>query len=145
MSRFPAATESPGFLLWRVATAWRRRLEAVLRPLELTHPQFVVLASIGWLTRDGALPSQRALGQHVDLDPNTLSSLLVTLEKRGLVARKRILDERSKQPTLTKAGAHLLAIALPKVEEADAAFFERTNAASSARFLRKLLDAEPPS
>jgi hypothetical protein len=51
MSIHPSAEESPGFLLWRVSTLWRRAIEAILKPLGLTHPQFVVLATTAWLTR----------------------------------------------------------------------------------------------
>ncbi len=50
-SKFKTPEESPGYLLWRVSTQWRSSLEKALKAYGLTHPQFVVLAIIGWLRR----------------------------------------------------------------------------------------------
>ncbi len=115
--------ESPGFLLWRVSTYWRRSIEAVLKPLGLTHPQFVVLACTGWLTRSGEKATQAAIGKQAGLDPNTTSQILRSLQTKGLIDRSRQADERSKSPSLTPKGAQTLSIALPAVEKADAKFF----------------------
>lgn len=41
---------SPGLLMWRATLAWRRQVAAALRPLDLTHVQFVLLASTWWLS-----------------------------------------------------------------------------------------------
>ncbi len=118
-----SAEESPGFLLWRTSTLWRRAIEAVLKPLGLTHPQFVILATIGWLTRAGNKASQADIGRHAALDPNTTSQILRGLQVKGFVERARLTDERSKQPTLTAEGVKRLTEALPAVEGADATFF----------------------
>ena len=45
--------ETFGFRLWRIVHAWQRRLEGALAPLDLTHLQFVTLATIGWLSSQG--------------------------------------------------------------------------------------------
>lgn len=122
--RYAAAPEdSPGFLLWLVSTTWRRQVEAALAPLGLTHPQFVTMAGIGSLTREGRPVSQAALGRHIRLDPNTMSQILRGLEKRGLVARRTGRDSRAKNPTLTAEGARLVTEAVPLVEAVDARFF----------------------
>lgn len=118
-----SAEESPGFLLWRVSTLWRRAIENVLKPLGLTHPQFVILANTGWLTRTGKRATQAEIGRQAALDPNTTSQILRSLEAKGLIERPHVTDEKSKYPTLTKAGAESLAQALPAVEKADTAFF----------------------
>lgn len=122
-----SAEESPGFLLWRVSTLWRRAIEDVLKPLGLTHPQFVILATTGWLTRTGKRASQAEIGRQAALDPNTTSQILRSLQAKGLIDRAYITDERSKNPTLTAAGAKSLAKAMPAVENADAAFFASIN------------------
>jgi len=121
-SKHDTPEDSPGFLLWCISTAWRRSLESVLTPLKLTHPQFVILAATGWLTRQGALTSQRAVGDMAGLDPNTTSQILKGLEKKGLIQRDT--SPRTKHPSLTKEGATLLNQALPAVEQADATFFD---------------------
>ncbi len=116
--------ESPGFLLWRVSTSWRTAIEAVLKPLKLTHPQFVVLATLSWLTKDGERVTQASVGKLAGLDPNTVSQILQGLEKKGLIERAGSLDQRAKNPFLTAEGQQTLAKSLPAVESADAHFFK---------------------
>lgn len=54
MTRPTRPQDSPGFLLWRSTLRWQRTIIAALRPLELTHVQFVLLASTWWLTEQSA-------------------------------------------------------------------------------------------
>lgn len=115
--------ESPGFLLWKVSMVWRKSIEEVLKPFDLTHPQFVILAVTCWLTRQGEKASQAAIGRKAGLDPNTTSQVLRTLQKKELIERIRSSDERSKHPQVTKKGSQVLAQALPAVEKEDALFF----------------------
>lgn len=122
-----SAEESPGFLLWRVSTLWRRSIEAVLKPLGLTHPQFVILATTAYLTRTGEKASQADIGRKAALDPNTTSQILRSLETKRLIERSETSNERSKYPVLTAAGAKSLAKAMPAVENADATFFASVN------------------
>jgi len=116
--------KSPGFLLWHVSTAWRSSIGAVLKTLGLTHPQFVVLATLGWLTRGGDPVTQRDVGKLADLDPNTISQIIGNLEKKGLIKRAASSDGRAKNPKLTTLGSSLLAQALPVVEKTDNEFFK---------------------
>jgi len=115
--------KSPGFLLWHISTSWRSSIEAVLKPLGLTHPQFVVLATSGWLTRNGDLVTQVEIGKMAGLDPNTNSQILKGLEQKGFIERSKSSDGRAKNVSLTPAGSKLLKEALPAVEKADALFF----------------------
>lgn len=123
ISAFLTPEQSPGFLLWRASTLWRRSIERVLKPLHLTHPQFVILATTEWLTKAGQQVSQASIGRHVGLDPNTISQILSGLEKKEWIERIRSPDDRSKYPSLTPLGKKVLAKALPAVEKADAKFF----------------------
>lgn len=115
--------QSPGFLLWHVSTSWRSSIESVLKALGLTHPQFVVLATTGWLTRNNKLITQVAIGKMAGLDPNTISQVIKGLEQRSLIKRKQSSDGRAKNVSLTEKGAETLSQALPAVEKADAEFF----------------------
>lgn len=114
---------SPGFLLWHISTSWRSSIEAVLKPLFLTHPQFVVLAALGWLTRKGDRVTQAAVGKMAGLDPNTISQIMRGLEHKKLIKRESSFDGRAKNPMLTSKGSELVKKALPLVETADAQFF----------------------
>lgn len=133
--------ESPGFLLWRVSLAWRKAIEDALKPLDLTHPQFVTMTSIAWLTKKSDGVSQAAIGRQSGLDPNTTSQILRVLEEKGFVARTRSADERSKHPVITPEGAACIARALPAVERVNAQFFAPIDLASSGfiESLRKLV------
>ena len=114
---------SPGFLLWHISTSWRTSIEAILKPMNLTHPQFVVLATLGWLTRTGDRVTQAAVGKMAGLDPNTTSQILKGLEQKDLIKRDPSSDGRAKNPLLTSKGHEIVAKALPAVEVADAQFF----------------------
>jgi len=128
--------QSPGFLLWHVSTAWRSSIEAVLKPLSLTHPQFVVLATLGWLTRNKERVTQVAIGKMAGLDPNTTSQILRGLENKKLIKRESSLDGRAKNPLLTDLGADILIKALPAVEMADAKFFKGLNSQEMTLILK---------
>jgi DNA-binding MarR family transcriptional regulator len=80
-----------------VLAVYRRLLE----PLGLTHPQYLVLVSLG---QHNAL-SVKELGRLLQLDSATLSPLLKRLENRGLLVRQRSRhDERIVVVTLTERG-----------------------------------------
>lgn len=114
---------SPGFLLWHVSTAWRGSIEHMLKTMGLTHPQFVILAAIGWLTRKGDKVTQATIGKMAGLDPNTVSQIIRGLEQKELIAREQSSDGRAKNPQLTTKGSNILKKALPAVESKDAEFF----------------------
>ena len=123
ISSYSTPEESPGFLLWRTSTLWRRSLEAVLKPYDLTHPQFVVLATVGWLTKEGQKTSQIAVSRLSGLDPNTVSQILRGLQAKGVLMRTASQEGKRKTPVLTAEGVDRLSHALPAVEQADTEFF----------------------
>jgi DNA-binding MarR family transcriptional regulator len=115
--------QSPGFLLWHISTSWRSSIEAALKTFGLTHPQFVVLATTGWLTRNGELANQAAIGKMAGLDPNTNSQIIKGLEQKSLIKRDPSSDGRAKNVSLTSKGSQILSNALPAVERMDGNFF----------------------
>ncbi len=138
-SEFEGPKESPGFLLWQVSTKWRRLIEATLAQLDLTHPQFVLLAGIGWLTKNQEMITQVELARHCNTDINMTSQILRSLEKKGLIARKqRSGDVRSKCPHLTPKGTQLIEKAIPLVEQVDRSFFGQKSS-ESVQLLASLL------
>lgn len=118
-----APESSPGFLLWQISTAWRGSIEFMLKSMNLTHPQFVILATLGWLTRKGDQVTQAAIGKMAGLDPNTVSQIMRGLEQKEFIMRKKSSDGRAKNPILTTKGSDILKRALPAVETKDAEFF----------------------
>lgn len=120
-----APSESPGLLLWRVTLAWQRRITSALKPLGLTHVQFVLLASTWWLTHGAdETPNQRRIAEHANTDPMMTSQVIRTLEGKGLLRRiPDPVDSRAMQVDVTREGAALAARAVEVVEQADDTFF----------------------
>jgi DNA-binding MarR family transcriptional regulator len=123
ISAYDTPKKSPGFLLWHISTSWRGSIEFVLKGWGLTHPQFVVLATVGWLTKNGSLVTQVVIGKMAGLDPNTNSQIIKGLEQKELIQRVQSSDGRAKNVSLTPSGSNILNQALPAVEKADSHFF----------------------
>src|ERR1700722_16487899 len=136
ISHFEGPEQSPGFLLWQVSTKWRREIETALANLNLTHPQFVLLASLGWLTRHQADVTQVELARHCRTDVNMTSQVLRSLEQKGYIERhRRKGDERSKLPRLTENGVKLVEQAIPLVEKVDDDFFGKLGSKTTQKYV----------
>jgi DNA-binding MarR family transcriptional regulator len=124
-SAYDAPEQSPGFLLWRVTLSWQRQMRAALAPHELTHVQFVLLASLWWLQEHGdPQPTQVQLADQAGTDLMMTSQVVRKLEQRGLLTRAPdASDSRARRLRLTPAGAALLAGALADVEATDQGYF----------------------
>jgi DNA-binding MarR family transcriptional regulator len=122
-TRHAEADDSPGLLLWQVTNRWQAAQRATLKPFALTHVQFVLLASLAWLDRDGPV-TQRGLADHAATDPMMTSQVLRGLEQRGLVRRAPHPDDgRARALTVTRSGRALANRAVVAVEACDDAFF----------------------
>jgi DNA-binding MarR family transcriptional regulator len=121
-----------------VTLRWQRQIASALRPLGLTHVQFVLLASTWWLSDvGGEAPSQRRIADHAGTDPMMTSQVLRNLEAKGLVTRAASSDDsRARSLGVTNAGSELARRAIAVVEAADAQFF---SAAGDSAALLKIL------
>lgn len=122
-SEFKDADDSPGLMLWRVTNTWQAAQRAALQPFDLTHVQFVLLASLTWL-RSEAPVTQRDLADHAHTDPMMTSQVLRVLETKGLIRRtSHPRDARARALTVSPEGSALANAANAAVEAADQAFF----------------------
>jgi MarR family transcriptional regulator for hemolysin len=81
--------------------ATRSRLEARLRPLSMTYPQFGALLAL----HDSEGVTQRELGEALECDRTTVSVICDSLEKRGWAERRpHPTDRRANMLFLTEAG-----------------------------------------
>jgi DNA-binding MarR family transcriptional regulator len=81
-----------------------RQANAHFAPFGLTADQFVLLAALA--REDGV--TQQELVRRSFSDANTVRAMLVLLERRGLVARKRhVTDGRARSVSLTAKGRRL--------------------------------------
>lgn len=137
---FGKAEDSPGYLLWQVTTLWQREIKKRLDELNLTHSQYVLLASLLWLAGQDRPVTQIDLSLHSKIDPMTTSTVLRTLEKKGWVQRaEHPTDTRAKTVVLTPAGIDLVRRAIPVVEQTDLSFFSATDVGELNGHLRKLI------
>lgn len=139
------AEENPGLLLWQVTNEWQAAQRAALKVHELTHVQFVLLAS---LTSLNSLVSdrpvtQQQLAQRAATDPMMTSQVLRLLEQRGLIERgQHPTDARARALSVTARGRDLANRAIVEVEGCDAEFFsplgkDATDFAQQLRRLRR--------
>lgn len=122
-SSYSNAADSPGLALWRVTNAWQRHVRAALSPHDLTHVQFVLLASLTWMNRSEPV-TQRDLAAHAGTDVMMTSQVVRALEAKDLVTRApHPTDGRAVTLSPTPAGAALANRANLDVEGADQEFF----------------------
>ena len=116
-----------------------KRYRPYLDALGLTYTQYIVLMVI-W--EEGTV-SVRDLGKRLFLDSGTLTPVLKTLEKMGLITRARSQeDERVLLVTITKAGQALReeALTIPK-QMAGCVKLTREERETLYRLLYKMLAA----
>ena len=121
--------------------AMHRQTDACFAKYGVTANQFVLLAL---LAEDDGI-TQQQLVRRASSDPNTIRAMLVLLESRGLVARKRHPDDgRARNVTLTRKGRQtynrLLKESEPLREEL-LAVFQPEQADAFVRFLNQISDA----
>ena len=92
------------FPLYACAKEVVRRYKPYLDEIDLTYTQYITMM-VMWEHRELTVKS---LGEHLYLDSGTLTPVLKTLEKKGLITRERSKeDERKLMVTLTKEGLKL--------------------------------------
>jgi DNA-binding MarR family transcriptional regulator len=144
-SEFSDADLSPGLLLWRVTNAWQAAQRGALRPFNLTHVQFVLLASLVWIQAEHPV-TQRQLARYAQTDQMMTSQVLRSLEEKGLIERgAHPTDGRARSLTATPAGVDLANQANAAVEQVDRDYFTALGD-DRAAFTRMLaqLAAPPP-
>ncbi|MGN8050698.1 MarR family winged helix-turn-helix transcriptional regulator [Curtobacterium sp. 22159] len=134
----PDAVSSPGLALWRVTNAWQRRIRTALAPHDLTHVQYVLLASLTWMDRTEPV-TQRDLARHAGLDVMMTSQVVRALEAKGFVVRERHpTDRRAVALEPTPSGTGLANRATRDVEAADHAYFAGMDPSIAEAFLTGL-------
>lgn len=123
-TKFSSPSNSPGFLLWQVTNLWQRRIREALKEVNLTHVQFVLLASLVRLAEEKLVISQTDLSRFAKTDIMMTSQVLRALQKKGLITRSpHPEDSRAKCLSATAEGIEVVNMALQLVEQEDDAFF----------------------
>ena len=124
--KYKTPSESSGFLLWKVNNLWQREIRKSLKKYNLTHTQFVVLASVIWLSKEKLNVTQVEIANQIEIDKMMTSNVLRTLEKNGFLERtEHKTDTRAKTIKPTKKGIDILQKAVKEIEEFDDKFFSK--------------------
>jgi DNA-binding MarR family transcriptional regulator len=111
-----SAEPTHGYLVWRLSMKWRVAVDRALAPLGLTHAQYVLLASLYGLERDGQRPTQRELADRTGLEALYASKLARALDADGLIQRERDpADTRAIRLSLTGRGQEAVRPAMAEV------------------------------
>jgi len=140
---FKTPEESPGFLLWQLTNHWQRLQREALLKLGITHAQFVVLATILWLSTTGKKEiSQKIISELTNIDKMSMSDLVVLLLGKKLIKREKSkMDGRAFSLSLTDKGKKVALKAVPIVEKIDMDFFNRKtpNLMQFSQIIKKMI------
>jgi DNA-binding MarR family transcriptional regulator len=121
--------QGAGFLLWQVTMAWQRHITHSLKVLGITHTQYIVMSALATLLamrREDTLVMQSDIAATANIDVMSVSNVVRTLEKRGIVARTgHPEDSRAMAIWLTRTGEELLSEAKTIVLSSERTFFDK--------------------
>lgn len=136
---YKTPNEATGFLLYKTHMYWQREIKRSLKPIGLTHTQFVILANTYWLYLQNNQVTQVEIAQHAKMDTMMTSNVIRTLEKKDIIKRtEHLTDTRAKMVKLTEKGFIIFKKSVKIVEEFDRKFFE--NLKNSNQFNQELLE-----
>lgn len=115
---------STGLLFIRVYNKWHTIITQELRKLGITHPQFVVLISLNFLSKSDDNVSQVSIANMADMDVMSVSQIIKGLEKKEFIKRvPNPNDSRANAVILLPKGQEMVKLSLPIVEKVDDEFF----------------------
>ena len=80
--------DSTGLLFMRTYNKWHTIIKNELKKLNITHPQFVVLTSLSYLSEKEKEVTQIMISKISGIDVMTISQILNLLEKNDFIKRK---------------------------------------------------------
>ncbi|WP_291545873.1 MarR family transcriptional regulator [Clostridium sp. Maddingley MBC34-26] len=118
------AEASTGLLFIRVYNKWHTVITRELRKLGITHPQFVVLTTLNFLSQSDENVTQASIAKMADMDVMSVSQIIKGLEKNEFIKRTtNPNDSRANAVTLLPKGQEMVRASLPIVERTDDEFF----------------------
>lgn len=136
------ADASTGLLFIRAYNKWHTTIKTELRNLGITHPQFVLLTTLSYLSQSDEYVTQASIAKMADMDVMSVSQIIRGLEDKGyLVRTNNPNDTRANAVRLLPKGQEIVKIALPVIERIDDNFFGvlSANEKTFRELLRQLL------
>jgi DNA-binding MarR family transcriptional regulator len=115
---------STGLVFVRVYNKWHSIIQKELRKIGITHPQFVVMTVLNFLSQTDEFVTQASIARMADMDVMSVSQILRGLETGGFLTRTaNPKDTRANAVRLLPKGRDAIKKALPVVEKIDDEFF----------------------
>jgi DNA-binding MarR family transcriptional regulator len=115
---------STGLVFVRVYNKWHNIIQKELRKIGITHPQFVVMTVLNFLSQTNEFVTQANIARMADMDVMSVSQILRGLETGGFLTRTaNPKDTRANAVCLLLKGQDAIKKALPVVEKIDDEFF----------------------
>ena len=115
-----------GYLLWQISNLWQRVINDILASHEITHVQYLLLATIVWMQKNKMTITQNSLALQSQSHKMMVSKVLRSLEKNGYVTRiTNQEDSRYKFIQLTDKGYNKYVEVRKVFKKEDAKFFEK--------------------
>jgi DNA-binding MarR family transcriptional regulator len=124
-SRFKEDSDaSTGLAFIRTFNKWHSSIKRELRKIGITHPQFVVMTVLNFLSQTNEFVTQISIARMADMDVVSVSQILRGLEANGFLTRKmNPKDARANAVRLLPKAQDAITQALPIVEKIDNEFF----------------------
>ncbi|MCX8682138.1 winged helix-turn-helix transcriptional regulator [Gilliamella sp. B2889] len=124
LTQFQNDSQSVGFIFMKTYSSWHTNIKSCLKKQSITHPQFIVLATLAYLSQYNDEITQVTLSNRTNIDVMTISQILENLEKKDYIERHcSSKDSRAKSIQLTQKGFDKANETVPLVEQIDKEFF----------------------
>lgn len=115
-----------GYLFGRTYNSWHAEIKQRLRDIDITHPQFSVMASIEFLTKEKEFATQSEIAKNAGIDVMTVCGIIHTLERRKYLKKMpNPNDARASAVYLLNKGQIKLTEARAIVQAIDQLYFGR--------------------
>ncbi|MDR2098528.1 MAG: MarR family winged helix-turn-helix transcriptional regulator [Rickettsiales bacterium] len=115
---------STGLIFIRTYNKWHAAIKNELRNAGITHPQFVAMTVLNYLSQSDEFVTQASVAKMADMDAMSVSQIIRGLERNGFLKRTaNPKDTRANSVRLLKKGQEAIKRALPIVEKIDEDFF----------------------
>ncbi len=136
---FDKPEDSPGFLLWQTTMIWQRQIKKALEQYNISHAQFVIMATLMWFKAHGYDTTQILIVNWSKLDKMTVSKSLKKLVQMELVNRiEHETDICVKSVLFTEKGKEMVRTLVPIVEGIDNSFFGKASVAEQKSLIHIL-------
>ncbi|MDR1367258.1 MAG: MarR family transcriptional regulator [Candidatus Accumulibacter sp.] len=118
------ADASTRLIFIRAYNKWHAVIRNELRTLGITHPKFVVMTVLNFLSQSDEFVTQASIARLADMDVMSVSQVVRGLEEKAcLVRTDNPRDTRANAVRLLEKGREMIVRALPIVEKIDEDFF----------------------